>query len=672
MSRFTTIPRTNHRACLPVIKASALAVGLLLAGAANAVQFTYDNGVSGSFDSTLSYGLSWRAQSPDRSLIGIANGGTASSVNEDDGDRNYKKGKLFANVFKGTHDLEVKYDGWSLFTRGTYFVDFANRNKDFLGPTAKDRVGQNARILDAFITKSFNVGDHNVRVRAGNQVISWGESTFIPNSINSINPVDLVKLRTPGSEIKEAFLPTSSVLLSMELTKNASMEAFVLFNHDKTKLDPKGSYWSNNDFASDDATQVFVGFGRRNDLTGKSATNPVPPTIPGLGPAAQGLYGLFDPAAAIWAPRSDDRNASDSGQYGVTMRYLAPQLNNTEFGIYYLNYHSRIPFLSGIKGTTTSALTGGPLLASICPVAALSGLCATGTANYFVQYPENIRLIGFSFNTQGPLGSALQGEISYRPNQPLSLAAPELVLATLGAPNLVTGFELIQGTVSADRPFGVSKAGLVPNGTYIPGWNRVKMTQMQMTATKSIPNILGADQAVMVGEVGFVRYGGLQTGQKYNGPAVFLPATIQGATTGQSGAVQNTGFVTDNSWGYRLVGRLEYSNLVLGANVAPRIAFNHDVKGVSQTFNEGVKSLSLGTNFDWQKRWSLDVSYSGFFGGRDYCGTAVVTNPAQTTLAAQINGIPALGRAAQGAGYCSSANPIKDRDFYSLVVSYSF
>ena len=656
MSGLNTTQRTRQHAYLPAIKASAVAVGLLLASAAQATQFTFDNGVSGSFDSTLSYGLSWRAQSPDRSLIGITNGGTSSSVNEDDGDRNYKKGKLFANVLKGTHDLEAKYDGWSLFLRGTYFVDFANRNKDFLGPTAKDRVGQNARILDAFITKSFEVADRNVRVRAGNQVISWGESTFIPNSINSINPVDLVKLRTPGSEIKEAFLPTSSVLVSMELTKNASLEGFVLFNHDKTKLDPKGYYWSNNDFASDDADKVFVGFGRRKDLS-QPATNPSP------NPITFPAFGVFDPAAAVWAPRSADRNPSDSGQYGVTMRYLAPQLNNTEFGIYYLNYHSRIPFLSGIKGSSTSVLTGSPF-SPILPTTVL--------ANYFVQYPENIRLIGFSFNTQGPWGTALQGEVSYRPNQPLSLSAPELVLATLGAPNLVTGFRTIPGTVSAANPFGASPAALVPNGTYLQGWSRVKMTQFQMTGTKSIANILGADQAVMVGEVGFTKYGGLQAGQKYNGPAVFLPATNEGAVASQAGAKQVTGFVTENSWGYRLVGRLEYSNLVFGANVAPRIAFNHDVKGVSQTFNEGVKSLSVGTNFDWQRRWTVDVSYTGFFGGRDYCGTSVVTNPAQTTLAAQINGIPALGRPAQGAGYCSSANPIKDRDFYSLVVSYSF
>ena len=143
------------------------------------------------------------------------------------------------------------------------------------------------------------------------------------------------------------------MLVSMELSKNASMEGFVLFNHDKTKLDPKGSYWSNNDFASDDADKVFVGFGRRKDFS-LPLTNPSPNT------ATFGAFGPFDPAAAVWAPRGPDRHASDSGQYGLTMRYLAPELNNTEFGVYYLNYHSRVPFLSGIKGSSTSVLTGSP------------------------------------------------------------------------------------------------------------------------------------------------------------------------------------------------------------------------------------------------------------------------------------------------------------------------
>jgi hypothetical protein len=658
-----------HRAFLPAVKVSAVAVAsaiaLSFAGAANAVQFTYDSGVTGSFDTTLSYGLSIRAQAPIKSLIGIANGGASRSVNEDDGDRNYKKGTPFANVVKATSDLDLKYEGWGFFARGTYFIDFANRKKEFLGPIAKERVGEDGRILDAFFTKSFDIGGTKLRLRGGNQVISWGESTFIPNSINSINSVDLVKLRTPGSELKEAFLPTSSLLASLEITKSASLEAFVQFNHDRTKLDPRGSYWSNNDFASDDANQVFLSFGRRNDLTRKPVTNPVPPTTPQLGPAAQALLGVFDPAAAIWAPRAADRDPSDHGQYGAAFRYLASELNNTEFGFYYLNYHSRIPFLSGTKGTVTSGLTGTPLGA---PAA------QTGTANYYTEYPENIRLLGFSFNTQGPIGTALQGEISYRPNQPLAIAAPEVLLAALGAPNLLTGFRTIPGTVdaAAGRPFGASAAALVPNGTRLQGWERVKMMQAQMTATKGVPNILGADQFVFVGELGFTKYIGLNSNLKFNGPGVSLPATQEGAVAGQAGSVQTEGFVTESSWGYRLVTRAEYPNLVFNANVAPRIAFNHDVKGVSQTFTEGVKSVSLGTNFDWQKKITLDFSYTNFFGGRTYCGTDRITNAGQTSLGAQINGVAALGRAPQGASYCTNSNPIRDRDFYSIVATYSF
>lgn len=683
--------RTRVHFVAPTLKLSALAICLALAGVAGAEQFKFDNGLSGSFDSTFSYGLSIRTSDPDKSLIGLANGGTSRSVNEDDGTRNYKKNRPFAQVVKGTHELSAKWEDWGILLRGTYFTDFENRNNDKLGPIAKRRIGQDARMLDAFITKSFDVAGKNVRLRGGNQVISWGESTFIPNGINVINPVDLVKLRAPGSELKEAFLPVSSLWGSFELTKNASLEAFAQFNFEKTKIDPRGSYWSNNDFASDDADRVFVGFGRRNDMTGRLPGNIVPPTAGALYTASVPLYGTFDPAAAVWAPRGADTPAKDSGQYGVALRYLAPAFNNTEFGFYYMNYHSRIPFFSGIKGYPTSVVTGGPLAASICGAVAgpggiaLAGLCQQALvsgqadptaggrpavkATYFAEYPENIRLMGFSFNTQGPWGVALQGEYSYRPNQPLQYSTPELLLAALGAPNLTTGFVTIPGTVdaAAGRPFGASAAGLVPNGTYQRGWDRVKMSQLQMTGTKSIPSILGAEQVVLVGEFGYTKYHGLNQSLKYNGPAVFLPATLQGALATQSGStlssVQTDGFVTETSYGYRLVARAEYTNAFWGGNIAPRLAFNHDVKGTSQTFNEGVKSVSVGFNWDYQRKFSVDLSYNNFFGGKTYCGTDVV-DPRQTSLAPQV--------AAQGASFCSSANPIKDRDFVSLVVSYSF
>ena len=99
------------RALSPVLKVSTAAVALALTGTANAAQFNYDNGFSGSFDSTFSYGISVRAESPSPTLIGIANGGVARSVNEDDGDRSYAKGKPFSQLLKGTHELSVVFGG---------------------------------------------------------------------------------------------------------------------------------------------------------------------------------------------------------------------------------------------------------------------------------------------------------------------------------------------------------------------------------------------------------------------------------------------------------------------------------------------------------------------------------------------------------------------------------
>ena len=254
------------------------------------------------------------------------------------------------------------------------------------------------------------------------------------------------------------------------------------------------------------------------------------------------------------------------------------------------------------------------------------------------------------------MGIAFQGEYSFRPNLPLQYATAEVILASLGLPNLLTGSVQIP-----NAPVGATSAFLVPAGTFIQGWTRVKASQFQMTATKSVPSVLGADQAVFVGELGFTKYHGLPTGQKFSGPATYLPATPLAASFASVSAFaqQTDGFTTENSWGYRLVGRLDYSNLVYGANVAPRLAFGHDVKGVSQTFNEGTKSYSLGTSFEWQRKLTLDLSYNSFFGGRTYCGR-------DTAQSAQV----AFG--GQSQNYCSSANPLRDRDFYSVVVSYSF
>jgi hypothetical protein len=644
------------RSAFPKARPLVLALALLGAAPAFALQYEFGNGIRTSVDTTISYGIAIRAEDRDASLIGIANGGTSRSVNEDNGDLNFDKGHPFANIVKATTDVEVRYRNWGFFGRGSAFYDFDLHDSNKLGPTGRDRLGRGVVGLDGYVFGSFEPAGHTARIRAGRQVISWGESTFIPNGINVINPVDVSKLRVPGSELKEAFIPTAGLWGSLELTKSASVEGFYLTNWDKTRIDPNGSYFSNNDVASDDANRVILSFGRRQDEH-FPVGNPVPPpAVTGaLGSAAQALYGPFNPAASLWAPRAPDRDASDNGQYGVAFRYFARDFNNTEFGFYFMNYHSRIPFLSGTKGTPSSILTGNAqLLTPICATAALRALCTTGTANYFTEYPEDIKLYGVSFNTSGPAGIAFQGEYSYRPNQPVQFSTPEIVLAALGLPNLLTGFTQIPGA-----PTGATAAALVPDGAYLKGWDRTKMSQLQVTATKSWPNMLDAEQLIVVGEAGFNWFHNLRSDVKFAGPAVTLPATGFGSAVSQAFSTQTDGFLTEFSWGYRLAARLEYSNLLLGGNVAPRVAFAHDVRGVGPNFNEGVKSASVGVSWDYQRRWLVDAQYTSFFGGRTFCGTDVPTPGASITPG-------------QPASWCSSANPLKDRDFYSLTVSYSF
>ena len=571
----------------------------------SAFEFTKGE-LTGSLDTTLTAGAAWRIQKRDPSLVGIANGGTSRSVNEDNGDLNYENNDLYAAPIKATHELELKYRNMGGFFRATYFWDAINHNKAELGTTGQSRVGRDFEFLDAYVYGKFPVGGKSLNLRLGNQVVSWGESTFIPNGINIINPVNVSRLRTPGAELREALLPTPMIWASQELSDTVSVEGFYQFKWKETRIDPRGTYFSSNDFLSEDGDRVFIGFGRRKDER-------LPLTSP-----------LADPAAAVWAPRSPDVTPKDGGQYGIATRLFLPKFNDSEIGLFYINYHSRIPYVSGTRGTVTSSLTGTPTGTAIGH---------TGTARYFAEYPENIRLWGLSFNTSAPGGVALQGEYSYRPNLPLQLSAPELLLAALGLPNVI---------------------GTFTPGQTITGYRRVKAHQVQLTATKAFGPTLGADDWVAVGEIGY-NYLDLPSGLRFNGPGVFLPSLQTAANLSSFGAIQTDGFATRSSWGYRLLTRMDFNNWIDSVTVSPRIAFAHDVKGTGPNFNESVKSITLGMGFSFKQSWQADISYTSFFGGRTYAGTDPIANTA-----------------GQPRTYASSANPLKDRDFIAASLTYSF
>lgn len=627
---------------------NALALALMVATAPPVQAFEFgsestdgSSAVTGSFDTTLSLGASMRMSDRDPALISIANGGTSRDPNSDDGNLNYNKNDIFSAAIKATHELDLRRDNLGFFGRASYFYDHAVMSKDELDSHVKDRSGRNFRLLDAYLRGNFNVGERNLNVRAGKQVVSWGESTFIQNGINVINPIDVSKLRIAGAELKEGLLPTGIVWASQEVTDSLTVEGYVQTNYKKTQLDPRGTFFSTNDFAADGASVAYTGFGRRNDGHGAAGTFPAVAT------------------AQLIAPRSADREAANSGQYGLALRTLTK--SNTELGLYAMKYHSRTPFVSGKRGGVTAP--GGMTTSPSCTVfdvptfgsvfagnpantaAATTAACnaAAGRAGtYFAEYPEDIKLYGLSFSTEGPLGIALQGEHSYRPNQPIQLPSAELLLAALGLRNQIV-------PTASDT----AAATATPYGSEISGYRRVEMHQTQVTATKVFGPTLGAEQLVTLGEVGFT-YLKLPDNLKFAGAGVHLPQP--GSSTSTSfGSTSTDGFMTTTSWGYRLLGRMDFPDAMLGANLSPRLAFSHDVSGVSPTFNESVKTATLGLGMNFRENWQADISYTAFFGGKTYSGTD-----------------PAAVPAGQPATYASSSNPLKDRDFLSMNVSYAF
>lgn len=607
--------------------ARAVSAVLLGAVAAPAMAFEYSNGdFRMNVDSTLSYGLSWRVEDQDPSLIGKAqfnplifaapNAAQRAaqgrfSVNSDDGNLNYDDGDLFSNAIKLTSELSWEYGyDWGGLIRVTGFYDFENEGRDELTDIAKDFVGSDVALLDFFVYHNFELGENsNGTVRLGRQVVSWGESTFIQQGINVINPIDVSKLRIAGAELKEAFLPIDMIWTSLSFGENFSIEALYMFEFEQIEIDPSGTYFSTNDFAALGGEFVMLNFGLIDEPANFAACPGIlaNPSIPATD--------LSRVSCSVAVPRNPDRFADDSGQYGVALRYFAPDLNNTEFGLYYLNYHSRVPLLSGISVTN-------------------SGL---PSARYFAEYPEDIRLYGLSFNTtlEGA-GIAVQGEVSYRDNVPLQIDDVELLFTALSPLNAV-----IPQPVS----HFVSQLGSVPPGTEIQGWDRHELSQFQVTFTKVFGpgNFLGADQIAAVAEVGATKVWDLpdQAVLRYQGDGT----DTGGGPDFLTGAFRNpqtltSGFPTSFSWGYRTAMRADYNNAFGTAfTLSPRVAFNHDVNGTTPgpggNFIEDRKSLTLGVEANYLNQWTADLSYTRFYGAGIF-------------------------------------NLISDRDFVSLNAKYSF
>ncbi|MCY1327056.1 hypothetical protein D9M69_125820 [compost metagenome] len=526
----------------------------------------------GRFDSTLSIGAIWSTQAPDKKLIGVLNGGRGNAIVSDDGRLNFKRGQVVSNIFKGLHELELSNGDSGLFVRGNYWYDFelkdGSRELYDIDDSGRLRAAKTsgAQFLDAFVYHRYSLGDMSGSARLGKQVVSWGESTFIANSINAINPIDVAALRRPGAELKEALIPANMLYLSHAFNEALSLETFYQLGWSETIIDNCGTFFASSDLVARGCDRA---------------------PIAGAGD--------LNPAGQVYLPRLKDHTPSDSGQFGLALKWYAEQLNSSEFGAYFINYHSRTPNLSGVS--TDGSLTPGP-----------DGI-ATG-ARYFAEYAEDIRLYGLSFQTLiEATGTSLGGEISHRPNMPMQINPSDLVGASMAPGNMANPLYL------------TGHAGTAP-GTEITGYVRKPFTQAQVTATHIFPRVLGASRLLMVGELGYSHIAQLENagGQHLRfGRDTLFGAGVDalGNCTPQPGRkCTSAGFYTDDSWGYRLRTNLEYPNALFGATLSPSLAFAHDVDGYGPTFNEGSKAISLGLDYSYRNTYSASLNYTDFYGGR--------------------------------------------------------
>ncbi|AZF65985.1 MULTISPECIES: DUF1302 domain-containing protein [unclassified Pseudomonas] len=567
-------------------QALAAAVALGCCAQAQAVSFNIGE-IEGQFDSSLSVGASWGMRDADKKLVGIPNGGTGQASTGDDGRLNFKKGETFSKIFKGIHDLELKYGDSGVFVRGKYWYDFELQDEDRefkqISNHHRDEGARSSgyELLDAFVYHNYSIGDLPGNVRVGKQVVSWGESTFIGNSINSINPIDVSAFRRPGAEIKEGLIPVNMLFASQSLTNQLSVEGFYQLNWENTVVDNCGTFFGND----------VVAHGCNNNYTvGSPAIAPLQPVAAAFG------QGFQVTREGVVVQRAKDREARDGGQFGAALRWLG---DDTEYGLYFMNYHSRTPTVGTITANTNLA-TIGRIAATANAIApgSGSGLAQStmlGRGQYYLDYPEDIRLYGASFSTTLPTGTAWTGEISYRPNAPVQLNTTDLTLALV---NPIAG----QTASPIRSSFGSDNSG----------YRRKEITQIQSTMTQFFDQVLGAERLTLVGEAAYVHVGGLEakTKLRYGRDSVYGAYGFGGDTDG---------FVTANSWGYRARAILDYNNVFAGVNLKPNLSWSHDVSGYGPNgiFNEGAKAISVGVDADYRNTYTASLSYTDFFGG-DY------------------------------------------------------
>lgn len=598
------------------------------------------------------------------------------SLNGDDGNLNFDRGEISNASARLRSEVALSLFDFDLLARGLYLFDGRhlsleqNRpdttlSRRGLGFSAdgKQAIGSSLRLLEYNVSRSFEINGHAVSFKLGRQTLSWGESVFLlPQSLNSLNPPSAPLLHVPGAELRESLLPVGMLTMKADVAEGWSVEGFYQYEQRTIEIDPVGSFFSTSD---------FLGAGGRYLMLGAAKTPEDPLGLYRAIDTCSAPGQCVDPAGLIGSTSSrtihrdfDEerrRRARGGGQYGAAVKTFLPELNGgTELGFYVANTHARFPVVSSFAAQATCVGTIADLSPNgACQVVPLSGTAATreplpvDTIRPFVEYPENIHLLGLSFNTN-LVGLAVTGELSYRPNLPLQVDFTDLFNAAAQPAFPVDDVEAVGYTIPGRRAAAPDflmtnyRRQPVMPGAYVQGYERMRQAQFDLVLVKTIGegNWLGASSLTALLELGHTHVFGLPdlatlqfAGGVANsgitagadGSAGINPLDVRSnpqdvgsnrssLTTRQNPTAETDlrSFGTADSSGYRLAGTARYAAAVFGLDLSLTGLFAHDVNGVGpgigQNFVEGRKSFTAALGLDAANGYSAQLRYQGFAG----------------------------------------------------------
>jgi hypothetical protein len=535
--------------------------------------------VADSFECTVSQQVSAggmaRLLKRDPGLVGGGNGGTGTSVNYDDGNRQYGRG-LTSFAAQGRTLIEGRSAASELKLDAVYFLDLRNAE-------AGRRAGRDLYLNDAYVGSS--------GVRLGYQILRWSESPSFGHSIAPVNPISASRRYQPGNSAQDAYVALPMLSARIESAGAWSLQGFYQLGFKGSEPEAAGTFLSSNDYYSPGGRYLQLGAGS--------------PAVPDTEAS------VVTPATPFGSKvsRAPDRQPSWSGQFG--MRLETPPFGATRLVLagYAMRVHAREPIVSVTTGTL------GGLQRVTAPDYTSSG-------NYFVEYVPATTVLGTSARFSPAAFTRVNFDYATRLHQPLQIDDDALITAGLApaAATAACGANPASAQCAATlaalnrNPVIASRGGITAANaasffsTELSGYERVKVSQYALSVVQGLPAILAASQWSLAAEAGGLYIHGFKDN--------LIDASVS-IRPDASGA-RRIGLATRSAWGYRLSSRLDYRDVMGMQSVSPSLTWIHDVKGNAPinlgTLLEDTKSLILAADFSFDRALGGRIAYRSYLG----------------------------------------------------------